>query len=284
MKNLLNILNKSTATAKFGLIVTVIWILCAILAPAFAPYGPNEVDTSKRLIPPAFIENGTSEHLLGTDEMGRDVLSRIIYGSRVSLIVGIMAVVFSLVLGTTLGLLAGYYGGWIDSIIMRIVDVMLSFPFIFMALVLMAVLGSGLLNVILVLGITGWVPYARTVRAETLSLREREFIIASDTIGCSDLRIILKHILPNVIDSAVILGTLEMSSAILSEASLTFLGMGIPPAIPTWGSMVATGREYIYSAWWITVLPGLSIFLVCLSVNFVGDWVRDVRDPRLRST
>jgi peptide/nickel transport system permease protein len=167
---------------------------------------------------------------------------------------------------------------------MRIVDVMLSFPFIFMALVLMAVLGSGLTNVIVVIGITGWVPYARTVRAQTLSLKEREFITASDTIGCNDMRIILKHILPNIIDSAIILGTLEMSSAILSEASLTFLGMGIPPSMATWGSMVASGREYIYTAWWITALPGLAIFLVCLAINFVGDWVRDVRDPRLRST
>ncbi|MBC8587441.1 ABC transporter permease [Paratissierella segnis] len=284
MKKLIKTLKKSTATAKLGLIITAIWIFCAIFAPLLAPYGPNEVNTSKRFIPPIFAEKGTNEHILGTDEMGRDVLTRIIYGSRISLIVGIMAVVVSLILGTTLGLLAGYYGGWVDSIIMRIVDVMLSFPFIFMALVLMAVLGSGLTNVIVVIGITGWVPYARTVRAQTLSLKEREFITASDTIGCNDMRIILKHILPNIIDSAIILGTLEMSSAILSEASLTFLGMGIPPSMATWGSMVASGREYIYTAWWITALPGLAIFLVCLAINFVGDWVRDVRDPRLRST
>lgn len=249
-----------------------------------APYGENDVDITKRMVPPAWSEKGTAEHLLGTDEMGRDILSRIIYGSRVSLIVGVMAVLVSFIIGTTLGLIAGYFGGLADSIIMRAVDVMLSFPFIFLALCLMAVLGSSLLNVIIVLGITGWVPYTRTIRAQTLSVREREYVKAAKTAGATRFFIIIKHVLPNVIDSAIILGTIEMGTSILSEASLTFLGMGVPPAIATWGNMIATGREYIFIAWWLTTLPGLAIFIVCLSINFLGDWLRDIRDPRLRGS
>jgi len=278
------LLKKSTRTAKFGLVIILLWLICAIFAPLLAPYGPNDVDIMKRFVPPAWQEGGSSEHLLGTDEMGRDVLSRLVYGSRVSFVVGVMSVVFSMVLGTSLGLLAGYCGGWVDTVIMRAVDVMLSFPFIFMALLLMSVLGSSLTNVILVLGITGWVPYTRTIRAQTLSLKEREFVTASDTSGCSSFRIVFRHILPNVIDNAIILGTLEMATAIMAEASLTFLGLGVPPSVPTWGNMIATGRQYIYTSWWLTTLPGIVIFLVCLSINFVGDWVRDIRDPRLRGS
>ena len=278
------LLKKSTFTAKFGLVIILLWMICAILAPVLSPYGPNDIDIMKRFVPPAWEKGGSSEHLLGTDEMGRDILSRLIYGSRVSFVVGVLSVLFSMVLGTTLGLIAGYCGGWIDTIIMRAVDVMLSFPFIFMALCLMAVLGSSLTNVIIVLGVTGWVPYTRTIRAQTLSLKEREFITASDTSGCSGFRIVFRHILPNVFDNSIILGTLEMATAIIAEASLTFLGLGVPPTVPTWGNMIATGRQYIYTAWWLTTLPGVVIFLVCLSINFVGDWVRDVRDPRLRGS
>ena len=280
----LTVLKKSTLTAKIGLVIVVLWIICAIFAPLLAPYGMDDKDISMRLTPPCWEDGGTTEHILGTDEMGRDILSRLLYGSQVSLIVGIMAVVVSLVIGTTLGLISGYFGGKIDTVIMRLVDVMLAFPFIFMALCLMAVLGSSLTNVIIVLGITGWVPYTRTIRAQTLSLREREFVIAAHTEGCSHWQIIFKHILPNVIDNAIVQGTLEMAGAILSEASLTFLGLGVPPSIATWGGMVATGRQYIFNAWWLTAIPGLLIFLVCLSINFVGDWIRDVRDPRLRGS
>lgn len=275
-------MKKSTRTAKFGMVIVLIWLVSAILAPALAPYGENDVDISKRLLPPSWTEKGTSEHILGTDEVGRDVLSRIIYGSRVSLIVGILASLISFFIGTTLGLVAGYFGGRVDTIIMRAVDVMLAFPFIFLALVLMAVLGSSLGNVILVLGITGWVPYTRTIRAQVLSVRERDYIKAAGTSGSSSFFIIFKHILPNVLDSAIVLGTMEIGTSILSEASLTFLGMGVPPTIATWGSMIATGRQYIYTSWWLTAFPGIAIFLACLSVNFIGDWLRDLRDPRLR--
>ena len=195
-----------------------------------------------------------------------------------------MSVIVSMAIGTTLGLLAGYFGGWADSVIMRACDAMLAFPFIFMALCFMAVLGTGLNNVIIVLGITGWTSYARTIRSQTLSLREREFVRAAGTSGSRRGRILVRHILPNILDQAIVLGTLEMGTSILSEASLTFLGMGVPATIPTWGNMIATGRQYIYTAWWLTTFPGIAIFLVCLAINFVGDWIRDVRDPRLRGT
>ncbi len=284
IKRILKVLKKSTLTAKIGLIICFLWVLCAISAPLLSPYEANDGNIMERFIPPVWCEGGTPEHILGTDEMGRDVLSRLIYGSQISLVVGIMAVFVSFIIGTTLGLISGFFGGAVDAVIMRIVDVMLSFPFIFMALCLMAVLGSSLTNVIMVLGVTGWVPYARTIRAQTLSLREREFITAAYTQGCSNTRIILKHVMPNVIDNAIVLGTLEMASAILAEASLTFLGLGVPPSIATWGGMIATGRQYIYNAWYLTCLPGVVIFLVCLSINFVGDWIRDIRDPRLKGT
>ena len=282
MRSFWKTLKSSTRTAKFGMVIIVLWILCAIFADVIAPYGPNDVNIMLRMKPPAWMDGGSSAHLLGTDEVGRDVLSRLIYGCQISLIVGLMSVVVSLIIGTTLGLVSGFFGGKVDAVIMRACDVMLAFPFIFMALCFMAVLGSGLKNVIIVLGITGWMSYARTVRGQTLSLREREFVRAAATSGCKRTRVMFRHILPNVIDQAIVLGTLEMGTSILSEASLTFLGMGVPATIPTWGNMIASGRDYIYTAWWLTTFPGLVIFLVCLSINFVGDWIRDVRDPRLR--
>ena len=282
MRSFWKTLKSSTRTAKFGMVIIILWILCAIIADVIAPYGPNDVNIMLRMKPPAWMDGGSSAHLLGTDEVGRDVLSRLIYGCQISLIVGLMSVVVSLIIGTTLGLVSGFFGGKVDAVIMRACDVMLAFPFIFMALCFMAVLGSGLKNVIIVLGITGWMSYARTVRGQTLSLREREFVRAATTSGCKRTRVMFRHILPNVIDQAIVLGTLEMGTSILSEASLTFLGMGVPATIPTWGNMIASGRDYIYTAWWLTTFPGLVIFLVCLSINFVGDWIRDVRDPRLR--
>lgn len=282
MKTILDMLRKSTITAKIGLFIVLVWILCAVFAPFISPHAPEAVDIMQRMKPPAWQDGGSMEHVLGTDEMGRDVLSRLIYGARISLVIGVCSVVVGMTIGVVLGLLAGYIGGWVDAVIMRLVDMMLAFPFTFLALCLVAVLGSSLENVIIVLGITGWASYTRTVRAQVLSVREREFIRASTTIGCKDGRILFKHILPSVIDSAIILATMEMGSAILSEASLTFLGMGVPPSIPTWGNMISSGRQYIYTAWWLTTLPGLAIFIVCLGINFIGDWARDIRDPRLR--
>lgn len=282
MKKVWKTLKQSTRTAKFGLVVVAIWILVAIFAPLLAPYGVNDIDVVQRLSPPCWMEGGSMEHLLGTDQLGRDVLTRLIYGSRISLIVGIVAGIVGLVIGVVLGLLAGYFGGWIDAVISRIIDVMLAFPFIFLALLLVAALGSSLTNVILVLGITGWVPYARTIRAQVLSVKEKEFVKSANALGCSDWRIIFKQILPSVIDSAIILGTMDVGTIILSEASLTYLGLGIPPDIATWGNMIANGNDYIFDAGWLTMVPGIALLLGCISINFVGDWLRDVRDPRLR--
>lgn len=282
MKNFLKTLRSSTRTAKFGLVVVTIWIIVAVLAPLLAPYGVNEIDVASRLAPPCFMEGGSMDHIFGTDQLGRDVLTRLIYGSRVSLIVGLIAGVVGLVIGVILGLISGYFGGWADAVISRMIDVMLAFPFIFLALLLVAALGSSLTNVILVLGITGWVPYARTVRAQVLSVKEKEFIKSANALGCSDMRIIFKQILPSVIDSAIILGTMDVGTIILSEASLTFLGLGIPPSIATWGNMIANGNDYIFTAGWLTMVPGIALLLGCISINFVGDWLRDIRDPRLR--
>lgn len=283
MKRFVKTIKKMPWTAKFGFIVIFIWIFFAIFTDFLEPHDPTKVDVTLRMIPPSWCEGGTSEYLLGTDEMGRDVLSRLMHGSRLALIVGILAVVVSLIIGVTLGLLAGFFGGWVDSVIMRIVDMMLSFPFIFMALCFMAVLGSSLFNVILVLGITGWVPYTRQIRASVLALRKREFVVAAGTLGGSSAWILAKHIVPNVIDTAIVLGSMELGSSIISEASLTFLGMGIPVSIPTWGQMIATGREYIFTSWWLTLFPGLAVFVVVLAVNFVGDYLRDMRDPKLKA-
>ena len=282
MNDVWKMIRHSTRTAKFGLVVVAVWIVVAVLAPILAPYGMNDIDVAQRLAPPCWMEGGSMDHIFGTDQLGRDVLTRLIYGSRISLIVCIVAGIVGLVIGVILGLLAGYFGGWIDVVISRMIDVMLAFPFIFLALLLVAALGASLTNVILVLGITGWVPYARTVRAQVLSVKEKEFVKAAHALGCSDGRIIFKQILPSVIDSAIILGTMDIGTIILSEASLTFLGLGIPPNIATWGNMIANGNDYIFSAGWLTMIPGIALLIGCISINFVGDWLRDVRDPRLR--
>lgn len=282
MNDVWKMIRHSTRTAKFGLVVVAVWIVVAVLAPILAPYGMNDIDVAQRLVPPCWMEGGSMDHIFGTDQLGRDVLTRLIFGSRISLIVGIVAGIVGLVIGVILGLLAGYFGGWIDVVISRMIDVMLAFPFIFLALLLVAALGASLTNVILVLGITGWVPYARTVRAQVLSVKEKEFVKAAHALGCSDGRIIFKQILPSVIDSAIILGTMDIGTIILSEASLTFLGLGIPPNIATWGNMIANGNDYIFSAGWLTMIPGIALLIGCISINFVGDWLRDVRDPRLR--
>ena len=284
MKKMWNLYKSASWPVKIGIVIVFLWVFTAIFAPLLTSYDPTKLDVTHAFLPPAFCEGGTAEHLLGTDEVGRDVLARVIYGSQISLIVAVLAGLFSMALGTAAGLLAGYFGGFVDNVLMRLVDVMNAFPFMFMALCFMVALGSGLGNIILVLGITGWVPYARTIRAEVLSIRKRDFIIAAEVEGCSNARIIVRHILPNVFDSAIVLATMQMATTILSEASLTFLGMGLPTSIPSWGQMISSGRSYIFTDFWLTLIPGIAIFIVSLSINFVGDWVRDLRDPRLRGT
>ena len=268
-------------TASFGAVVLVLLMVSALFAPQIAPYDPAKQNLRQRLTPPIGHPEGGIDHLLGSDQLGRDILSRLIYGARVSLLVGVTVVVLAATLGTFLGLVAGYFGGFIDTIIMRTVDVFLAFPFLLMAVVFMATLGPSLRNIVLVLAITGWVHYARIVRSQVLSLRELEFVRAAVALGGRDLRVLGKHVLPNVFASVIVIASLQVGTVIIAEASLTFLGLGIPPSIPTWGTMLATGREYLTRAWWLSTFPGLAIVLTVLAVNFLGDWLRDVNDPAL---
>jgi peptide/nickel transport system permease protein len=263
------------------LLLTLI-VVTAVLAPVIAPHDPKEQDITLRLHPPAWQDGGSWSFPLGNDALGRDILSRIIYGARISLIVGVSAVFIQGAIGTGLGLLAGFYGGRLDSIIMRLTDLQYALPFLVLALAVMAVLGPSLRNVILVLGLTGWVYYARIVRAEALSLRRRDFVEAAESIGATNSRLMLRHILPNVTASIIVVGSLQVARMIISEASLSFLGMGIPPTIPSWGGMVAEGRTYVATAWWVSALSGLAIFATVMSVNLVGDWLRDELDPTMR--
>jgi peptide/nickel transport system permease protein len=270
-------------TAWFGLILVTLVVCAALFAPWLAPHDPGKQDLSLRLLPPAAMGSGRQEHLLGTDHLGRDILSRLIYGARISLLVGVSTVIISGVLGTTLGLLAGYYRGRLEAAILMLADVQLAFPFILLALAVMSILGSGLRNVLIVLGVTGWVIYGRVVRAEVLSLREKEFVEAARALGQKSGGIIIKQILPNLLPTVIVLASLRMANMVIAEASLTFLGLGVEPDIPTWGSMLADGRNYISTAWWMSAIPGLAIMLTTLGINLLGDWLRDVLDPKLKS-
>jgi peptide/nickel transport system permease protein len=264
---------------------TVLAVVCltALAAPWIAPYDPQDQVLERRLLPPAWQTRGTWTFPLGCDHLGRDILSRLIYGSRISLLVGLTAVVISGILGVSLGLMAGYYGGRLDTVVMRLVDVQLAFPFILLAITVVAVLGAGFRNVIIVLGVAGWMVYARLVRGEVLALREREFIAAAHALGVPTRTIIPRHILPNVLTPVIVVGTFSVATNIITEASLSFLGLGVEPSIPTWGAMLSDGRAYIGRAWWLTTLPGLAILVTVLAINLLGDWLRDRFDPRLRN-
>lgn len=257
-------------------------LICAVAAPWIAPFDPYAQNIMERLLPPVFMEGGSSEHLLGTDSVGRDTLSRIIYGARISLIVGISAVVIQVVIGVILGLLAGYYGGNIDSIISFMVNVMMGFPFILLAISLVAVIGPSLQNIIFALGITGWPVFTRVSRVETIKLRESEFVLCARTLAFSTMRILLKHILPNLLPSILVLATVEVARAIIRESLLSFMGLGIQPPTPSWGMMLAQGRDYMLSEWWLAAFPGFAIFLSALGINLLGDAMRDLVDPHMR--
>lgn len=260
-----------------GLVVLVTLILMAIFAPLIAPYDPikdaNVMD--------ALTEPGT-QFLLGADHTGRDVLSRLIYGARISLSVGVVVQAVSVLIGTVMGLLAGYYGGWIDDLISGITTVLQAFPGLLFAIAVMAVLGPGLYNVFVALGLVGWPTVARLVRGEALALREREFVEGARALGARDLRILLKHVLPNCLGPIIVVVTLGMAGAILAEASLSFLGLGTQPPTPSWGAMLASGRDYVWEAPWLTLYPGLAIFATILALNLLGDGLRDVLDPKLK--
>lgn len=271
-----------TPKALIGIIIICAVIITALFAPLIAPVSPYGQNIAQRLMAPSFMDED-SPHLLGTDALGRDILSRIIYGSRISLVISVASVLGAGFLGALLGVLAGFFGGRADSIIMRIVDVQMAIPFIVLALVIMAVLQPGLQNIIIVLVVTGWVRYARIARSQTMVVKENEFIAAAVALGASRTRVMLSDVAPNIMVPVLILGTLEVGQMILAEAALSFLGLGVQPPAPTWGGMVADGRDYLSFAWWVPTLPGLAILLTVLGINFFGDWIRDSFDPRLKN-
>jgi ABC-type dipeptide/oligopeptide/nickel transport system permease subunit len=253
----------------------------AVFADHLAPHEPNRQRLLARFKPPFWVAGGSLTYPLGTDNVGRDIWSRIIHGSRISLVVGVSAVAVSTLIGVTLGLLSGFIGGRIDATIMALVDIMLAFPQLILAFAMVAVLGPGLGNIILVLGITGWERYARVVRAEVLALREREFVQAARAVGVSGAKIMFGHIMPNTFSSVIVMATLQTAQAILAEAALSFLGLGTGLTYPSWGQMIALGRDYISVAWWLSTFPGLAILLTVLAINLVGDRIRDALDPRV---
>ncbi len=267
-------------TGTFGFIVVVAVVLIAIFAKYLAPYDPNMINPAAMLKPPSWMEGGSSAHILGTDNLGRDILSRIIYGSQVSLAVGLSAVAFAGAIGVFVGLVAGYYGGFVDNLLMRLVDSFLAIPTILFALVFLSVFGPSVTTLIVVLGITNWVQYARLVRGEVLSIKEREFVKAAKSIGVRDNKIILKHLLPNVISPFIVISTLSVATTIILEASLSFLGLGIQPPTISWGGILSDGRDYVATSWWLATFPGVAITITVLAIIFLGDWLRDVLDPR----
>ena len=264
-----------------GIVILLGMALTAVLAQYIAPHDPILVMLGDRLIPP-FFSGGTLKYPLGTDSLGQDILSRTIYGARISLLVAFSAVSISGIIGVTLGLIAGFYGGILDDVIMRIADIQLAFPAIILYIAVMAVVGPGLINIIVVMGVVGWVSFARIERGMVLALRETEFVSAARSVGVPTWRILLRHILPNAVSPIIIAASFSLASTIITESSLSFLGLGVPPSVPTWGAMLANGRDYLRAGWWLATFPGIAISLTVLSINLIGDWLRDYLDPRLR--
>jgi peptide/nickel transport system permease protein len=255
-------------------------VVTALLSAYVAPHNPIRERLMDRLLPPAWADDGEWRYVLGTDHLGRDLVSRIIYGSRVSLVVGFAAVIVGGVLGISLGVAAGFLGGHTDEVIMALADMQLAFPTILMAIAIIAVLGPNFTNLVLVIGISGWVTYARIARGQVLSVREQEYVEAIRAQGGSRWRIVWRHILPNILSPLIVVATLDLARTIILESTLSFLGLGIQPPTPSWGGMLSDGREYLLSAWWIATFPGLALMLTALSCNRLGDWLRDVTDPR----
>jgi peptide/nickel transport system permease protein len=268
--------------AVLGSVFLLVIALGAVCAEVIAPADPEAIDVNHRLRPPKAVAPSLEKYLLGGDQLGRDILSRIIYGARISLTVGVTAVLLSGSLGMLLGLLAGYYGGRADEVIMRLADIQLAIPTILLAIALVGVLGPSLRNLILVLGITGWVIYARTIRGVVLSLREQQFVEAARALGSGDRRTLFRCILPNVWTPAIVVASQQVGFMIILESALSFLGLGVQPPTPTWGGMIADGRGYLATAWHVTTFPGLALMATVLAINFFGDGLRDVLDPRLR--
>lgn len=256
---------------------------CALFAPSLAPHDPHGQELAARLRPPVWAATGSADHLLGTDHVGRDLLSRIIYGARVSLAVGVLAVLCSGVLGVLVGLVSGFHGGLLDRALTFLTNLTLTFPFMLLAITVIALLGAGFVNMILVLGVTGWPLYARIVRAEVLSLREREFVLAEVGLGASSGRVLFGHVFPNLQNLIIVLASVEVARMIIVESLLSYLGLGVPPPIPSWGGMLSEGQLYVFTKWWLATFPGLAIFVTVLGVNLIGDALRDLLDPHFKT-
>jgi peptide/nickel transport system permease protein len=263
-------------------VILTLLVICAIFAPLLAPYNPTVNSLTDRNLPPFFVKGGSTAHFLGTDGFGRDILSRVIYGARISLSVSLLVILITASIGTVLGIFSGYTGGRWDSFLMRVTDVSLAFPAILIALLLAVILGPSFWTVVIAISLLGWAPYARLIRGETLRLRQADFVSQARIIGASPLRIMGIHIFPNVVNPLIVIATMQVGLVILTEAALSYLGAGIPPPTASWGQMVSDGRNVIDTAWWISFFPGIAIGLVVLSGNFLGDWIRDKLDPRLR--
>lgn len=267
----------------FNVTVLLLVAFAAGAAPWLTPHDPQVGEPARRLLPPVWQAAGAAAHPLGTDQLGRDVFARLVYGSRISLVVGLSTVLISTLLGSSIGLVAGYYEGRLGTGLMRLADVQLAFPFLLLALAVVTVVGAGLFNVILVLGIAGWAAFARVVRGQVLSLKQREYIEAGRAIGAGHGKILIRHILPNVLTPVIVLATATVANNIVVEASLTFLGLGVQPDFPSWGTMLTDARDYLAVAWWMGIFPGLALMLTVLTINLLGDWLRDYLDPTLRS-
>lgn len=268
--------------ALLGGLIVLLFVLAALLAPQITTYDPEIGSLRQRLVPPVWVEGGQRAFWLGTDAQGRDLLTRIIFGARISLSVGVLTVGISVVVGVALGALAGYYRGWVDTVLSRFADLLMAFPFLIFAIGIMAFMGPGFVNLILALTFKGWVEFYRLVRGEVLSEKTKEYVEAARALGRSHLAIMGAEILPNILQSVLVLGTLRMGFFIVTEASLSFLGLGIQPPTPAWGTMVAEGRDVMLAAWWVSTLPGLAILLLVLSLNLFGEGLRDILDPRLK--
>ena len=269
-------------TGTVGWAILGFFVLMATIGPFLTPHDPTAQDLRQRMVSPSLGLGDASFHPMGTDQLGRDIFTRVVYGSRISLFIGFAVVALGSVIGAGVGIGAGFRRGWTDRIAMRVVDIYLAFPFVLLALIVIGVLGPSLTNLVVVLALTGWVNYARVIRGEVLSLREREFVVAARVMGASTWRILLRHLLPNVASTLIVLASLELARVVIQEGSLSFLGLGVQPPTPSWGRMLSEGRDYVATAWWLATFPGLAIVLLVLSVNLVGDWLRDELDPRRR--